>query len=78
MSPRLLWFSLPRDFRVHGKHPHSQDKGPLLRAKLVVGASAPHDNVLLLTAHHIVVDGHGMEVLLHELGALCCTASAAA
>ncbi|MEV4380195.1 amino acid adenylation domain-containing protein [Streptosporangium sp. NPDC049644] len=39
--------------------------GPLLRVALF--AIAPETHVLLLTAHHIVVDARGLEVLLDEL-----------
>jgi amino acid adenylation domain-containing protein len=42
--------------------------GPLLRAHLL--RVAPTEHILLLTAHHIVVDGASMEVLAGELMAL--------
>jgi amino acid adenylation domain-containing protein len=48
--------------------PFDLARGPLLRAKLVrVGKT---DNLLLLTAHHIVADGWSFDVLTHELNAI--------
>ena len=42
--------------------------GPLVRARLF--RLAPRDHVLVLTAHHLVIDGWSIGVLLGELGAL--------
>ncbi|HYQ64916.1 condensation domain-containing protein, partial [Actinophytocola sp.] len=50
-------FSRPFDLRT----------GPLLRAMLV--RLGPAEHVLLLTAHHIVVDGWSLRVLFAELAA---------
>ncbi|MFI6321051.1 amino acid adenylation domain-containing protein [Nonomuraea sp. NPDC050556] len=50
------------------KVPFDLAEGPLLRALLV--RLAPDDNVLLLAAHHIVVDGWSCDILLRDLLAL--------
>ncbi|OLF16235.1 non-ribosomal peptide synthetase [Actinophytocola xanthii] len=55
----LLDAEFARPFDLH--------RGPLFRALLV--RLAPRDHVLLLTAHHIVVDGWSLRVLLAELAA---------
>ncbi|HEX5876135.1 MAG TPA: non-ribosomal peptide synthase/polyketide synthase, partial [Pyrinomonadaceae bacterium] len=44
------------------------ESGPLLRASLL--KSAAHEHVLLLSAHHIIVDFWSLEVLLRELAQL--------
>nr|QEO74596.1 condensation domain-containing protein [uncultured bacterium] len=48
--------------------PFDLRRGPLFRALLV--RLADDDHVLLLTAHHIVIDGWSMGVLVEELSAL--------
>ena len=50
------------------------ENGPLLRAQVVKLASDVHH--LLLTAHHIAVDGWSWDVILRELGALYAAAHA--
>jgi amino acid adenylation domain-containing protein len=42
--------------------------GPLFRVALLKVAATEH--LLVLTAHHIIIDGWSMQVLLHELSAL--------
>ena len=53
--------------RAYGR-PFDLSKGPLFRAHLFVRAS--DDAVLLLTAHHIVLDGASVYVLVNELRTL--------
>src|SRR5690606_1205232 len=48
--------------------PFDLETGPLLRTKLVRLADDIHQ--LIITAHHIVVDGWSMGVILRDLGAL--------
>ncbi|RKT55884.1 non-ribosomal peptide synthase/polyketide synthase [Saccharothrix australiensis] len=54
--------------RAEVERPFDLARGPLFRA--VVLRVAPEDHVLLLTSHHIVVDGWSLGVLVEELGAL--------
>lgn len=42
------------------------ERGPMLRTTLL--RVAPEQHVLLFAAHHIVFDGHSVEVLLQEIG----------
>ncbi|MFF1561648.1 amino acid adenylation domain-containing protein [Streptomyces sp. NPDC058279] len=42
--------------------------GPVVRA--IAARTAPDEHVLVLTAHHIVIDGYSVAVLIEELGAL--------
>jgi hypothetical protein len=42
--------------------------GPLFRARLL--RLGPRDHVLILTAHHLVIDGWSIGVIIRELGAL--------
>ncbi|MBT5230223.1 MAG: amino acid adenylation domain-containing protein, partial [Methylococcales bacterium] len=51
-----------------GKIPFELDKGPMLRAKVVVIGS--QDYVLLVTMHHIASDGWSLGILSSELMAL--------
>ncbi|KOX18394.1 non-ribosomal peptide synthetase [Saccharothrix sp. NRRL B-16348] len=48
--------------------PFDLRRGPLFRAALLAESADAH--VLLLTSHHIVVDGWSLGVLAHELGVL--------
>ncbi|MBN1814013.1 MAG: non-ribosomal peptide synthetase, partial [Anaerolineae bacterium] len=48
--------------------PFDLERGPVLRVYLVARSSLEY--VLLLTAHHIAIDGWSLEVLLDELGTL--------
>lgn len=48
--------------------PFDLQRGPLIRFQLLVIATTRH--VLLITAHHIIVDGWSAAVLLTELGTL--------
>jgi amino acid adenylation domain-containing protein len=48
--------------------PFDLEKGPLFRAQLVRVSSSHH--ALLLTAHHLVLDGSSFGVVLEEIGAL--------
>ncbi|WP_229796441.1 non-ribosomal peptide synthetase, partial [Saccharothrix coeruleofusca] len=54
--------------RAEVAQPFDLGRGPLFRALLV--RLAEDDHVLLLTSHHIVVDGWSLGVLADELGAL--------
>jgi len=45
--------------------PFDLQKGPLLRARLL--RLEPQTHILLLMAHHIVIDGWSINILLHEL-----------
>ncbi|HEX8907092.1 MAG TPA: amino acid adenylation domain-containing protein, partial [Longimicrobiaceae bacterium] len=49
-------------------HPFDLARGPLFRAGLLRVQAEEH--VLVLAAHHAVIDGWGQDVLLRELGAL--------
>ncbi|MFF5521419.1 amino acid adenylation domain-containing protein [Streptomyces coeruleorubidus] len=46
--------------------PFDLDAGPLLRARLF--RAAPEEHILLITAHHSVIDGWSSGVLFNELG----------
>src|SRR5262252_3484391 len=46
--------------------PFNLEQGPLLR--LILFSRSPDDNLLLIVAHHIVVDLWSLGVLIHELG----------
>jgi amino acid adenylation domain-containing protein/non-ribosomal peptide synthase protein (TIGR01720 family) len=59
--------ALPALLDAEFARPFDLRTGPLFRA-LLVGVG-PRDHVLLLTAHHIVVDGWSLRVLLAELAA---------
>lgn len=48
--------------------PFDLERGPVLRSRLV--REPGHDYVFLLLAHHIVLDGRSLQVLLDELEAL--------
>jgi amino acid adenylation domain-containing protein len=55
------------DYLVEEAHrPFDLVRGPLLRADLFT--RAPQDHILLVVAHHIVVDLWSMGALIHELG----------
>jgi amino acid adenylation domain-containing protein len=55
------------DYLVREAHqPFNLDQGPLLRVCLF--RRSPLDHILLVVAHHIVVDLWSMGVLIHELG----------
>lgn len=56
--------------RIHevGQQPFDLDRGPLIRALLLRLSQGEH--LLLLVAHHIVIDGWSWTVLFRELGAL--------
>jgi amino acid adenylation domain-containing protein len=60
--------ALDRDVRVDVDLPFDLEKGPLLRARIVV--LGPDQTALILTAHHIVCDGWSFGVLLRDLGDL--------
>ncbi|MEQ1507082.1 MAG: amino acid adenylation domain-containing protein, partial [Myxococcota bacterium] len=75
--PRLDRTWLPtdqRDAQVHrdvtdeAHVPFDLERGPLVRAKLVV--LGPLEHVLALTVHHVVADGWSIGVLNRELAAL--------
>jgi hypothetical protein len=51
-----------------GEQPFDFENGPLVRARLVKLADAHH--ALLLTVHHLVVDGWSLNVMLEEIGRL--------
>jgi len=53
---------------VEAQRPFDLEHGPLL--KVHVFKRADGENVLLLTAHHIIVDLWSLTVLMHELGIL--------
>jgi amino acid adenylation domain-containing protein len=53
---------------AEARRPFDLTQGPILRAELL--ALAPDDHVLLLTSHHIVIDGWTQGILNRELGAL--------
>jgi amino acid adenylation domain-containing protein len=50
--------------------PFDLQRGPLLRALLLLGPPATRESVLLIALHHIVTDGWSMGVLVRELGEL--------
>src|SRR6185369_1035815 len=52
----------------HIREPFDLSRGPLVRAELV--RLAPDHHVLVLTGHHIVLDGWSFWVLVKELSAL--------
>ena len=47
------------------KTPFSLGQAPLLRATLLKGRSM--DNMLLITPHHIIIDGWSIRLLIHDL-----------
>lgn len=51
-----------------GRRPFALDRGPAMRAQFLRLSAAEH--ILLLTFHHIIVDGWSLGVLLRELSAL--------
>ncbi|HKS08829.1 MAG TPA: amino acid adenylation domain-containing protein [Pyrinomonadaceae bacterium] len=53
---------------VEAQRPFDLEHGPLLKVHLFRRADG--ENVLLLTAHHIIVDMWSLTVLMHELGVL--------
>ncbi|HZG42551.1 MAG TPA: amino acid adenylation domain-containing protein, partial [Longimicrobium sp.] len=59
---------LERVMAAEAAAPFDLEQGPLVRGRLV--RLAADDHVLLLTMHHIVVDGWSMGVLFRELSAL--------
>src|SRR5215467_4306380 len=59
---------LRRRLREEARRSFDLERGPLLRARLLVEGAGRW--VLLLTLHHIVADGWSMGVLLGELGEL--------
>jgi hypothetical protein len=48
--------------------PFDLERGPLLRVSLIT--RSPHEYILLLVVHHIVIDFWSLAVLLNELGVL--------
>ncbi|MBB5954030.1 amino acid adenylation domain-containing protein/non-ribosomal peptide synthase protein (TIGR01720 family) [Saccharothrix tamanrassetensis] len=66
--PLIDTIDLDGTLRAEVERPFDLEHGPLFRALLVRVAS--DDHVLLLTSHHIVVDGWSLGVLVEELGAL--------
>ncbi|MFC6091036.1 non-ribosomal peptide synthase/polyketide synthase [Saccharothrix lopnurensis] len=59
------------DLRPELDRPFDLRRGPLFRAALLPAATGSDDaHVLLLTTHHIVVDGWSLGLLAEELGAL--------
>ncbi|MFB8171054.1 condensation domain-containing protein [Kitasatospora purpeofusca] len=59
--------------RAEAAHPFDLAAGPALRALLL--RHAPEDHTLLLTVHHIAIDGGSLPVLAEELGALYAAAA---
>ncbi|HXQ70502.1 MAG TPA: AMP-binding protein, partial [Pyrinomonadaceae bacterium] len=59
---------LDEQLGVEAQHPFDLEHGPLLKVHLFRRADG--ENVLLLTAHHIIVDLWSLTVLMHELGVL--------
>ncbi|MFF5565531.1 amino acid adenylation domain-containing protein [Streptomyces sp. NPDC012623] len=51
-----------------GKAGFDIQSGPVVRATAL--RTAPEEHVLVITAHHIVIDGYSVSVLIEELGAL--------
>ncbi|OYV81714.1 MAG: hypothetical protein B7Z73_17755 [Planctomycetia bacterium 21-64-5] len=47
--------------------PFDLERGPVMRATLFT--RAPHDHILLLVIHHIVIDFWSLAIILNELGA---------
>ncbi|EME98260.1 NAD(P)H-binding protein [Streptomyces mobaraensis NBRC 13819 = DSM 40847] len=52
--------------RAEAERPFDLAEGPVLRALLL--RHAPDDHTVLLTLHHIAVDGGGLEIIARELG----------
>ncbi len=63
----------PALLRAEAARPFDLATGPALRALLL--RHAPDDHTLLLTIHHIAVDGGSLPVLAEELGALYAAAA---
>ncbi len=61
LKDQKLWESI----RAEASAPFDLAKGPLLRARLF--RLAPHDHVLMLTTHHIIVDGFSQTVIQRDL-----------
>ncbi|HWS53774.1 MAG TPA: AMP-binding protein, partial [Pyrinomonadaceae bacterium] len=59
---------LARRLDEEAARPFDLERGPLLR--VCVFSLSPHDHVLLLAAHHIIVDFWSLATLLRELGQL--------
>ncbi|WP_433273364.1 non-ribosomal peptide synthase/polyketide synthase [Actinosynnema sp. CS-041913] len=66
--PLVDTIELDGALRAEVERPFDLEHGPLFRA--MVFRVAADDHVLLLTSHHIVVDGWSLGVLVEELGAL--------
>ncbi len=62
------WEELRHRLAEESHKPFDLKKGPLLRIHLF--KSSPHEHVLLLTMHHIVVDFWSVAIILSELSAL--------
>jgi len=68
------WDAQARDEAVRARlrtaveTPFDLERGPLVRVELL--ALAPHEHLLILTAHHIVCDGWSFGVLVHDLAGL--------
>ena len=54
--------------RAEARLPLDLERGPLIRAQLLV--LSPQLHVLLLTMHHIIFDGWSRRILVRELAAL--------
>ena len=59
---------IQRLVRTESELPFDLSAGPLLRIKLL--AAGEHENVLLVTVHHLVCDGWSVGVVLRELATL--------
>jgi len=59
------WEELRRRLAEESHKPFDLERGPLLRIHLFRGS--PHEHVLLLTMHHIVVDFWSIAIILSEL-----------
>jgi len=62
------WEELKRHLAEESHKPFDLERGPLLRIHLF--KSSPHEHVLLLTMHHIVVDFWSIAIILSELSTL--------
>jgi amino acid adenylation domain-containing protein len=63
---------LEREVADAVRRPFDLTRGPVFRA--ILFSRGLDDHVLLLVAHHIVVDAWSLSVLLADLSALCCSA----